>query len=253
MYSKFNLTIFACIFSNIVFAEIGVSFSLIDLVFKSNNIIEAKYIGGTEDNYQFIYRPLGTNSKMVDTLEFENVNRFIETNEKWITQKYPIDNSGTNKAVTLINADFVLFFLKTNRDGTQKPIISGYRVIKNEILYSPYQNVEPGKHFFVKSKIKISDLLLSIEIVKAKYNEIINFLNEINFEAQKKKYSEWLTKYSNELSFKSYKNNSCGWGSIGIYFQLEKKYNNRGFMNIPLEEFVKEFKRYYPMKKYENK
>ena len=50
MYSKFNLTIFACIFSNIVFAEIGVSFSLIDLVFKSNNIIEAKYIGGTEDN-----------------------------------------------------------------------------------------------------------------------------------------------------------------------------------------------------------
>ena len=238
MNFTFSLILFMTISSLPVHAEIRESFSLIDLCIMSDKIIEAKYIADDNKNYTFIYRELGSDKAMVDTFVFNNIDAFIETNESRYYHKYIVDDSGIRKALTIKNSDAVIFFVTISEGGDVKPINSGYRVIKNDLVYYPHLVVEPGEHTFRKSNIHIEQFKRSIELSKAKCKEIVDLMNIDDKEQQKDKVEQWILRNSEALFVRSGLNDHLGWGYLSGHFWLKRRHFDVDYLKITAEKII---------------
>ena len=177
-------------------AEIWPTLSIVELAIKSDRIVVATFLNTKESDSKFLINDINNSNRKLDTLVLQNL------------EHYFYDLNYFEKS------DSILMFLTNNQND--ELTWSGLRLMKNDTIYSPVQNINPGKYAFgIPRDVNSWDELKNnvVEVDKR-----ITYIKEIKKERDNRKLFKWIKKNSEELAISSIVNGSnknIGWGSYG--------------------------------------
>lgn len=163
-------------------------YSIFDLCLKSNDIYEARFLNEHDGSYSFIAKRIGTEI-FEDTLIFKNVKQLIAIEEQLeitrannlhnvkIEKRFGVKRPTFKPHANFKNSDKVILFYTETVNKKETPILSGYRLIKDNIVYSPIQRINPGKFWFEKTNNKYIDLYNEILISRKRIKKIAHIFN----------------------------------------------------------------------------
>lgn len=172
-------------------AEIWPTLSIVDLAINSDRIVEAKHLETVGGESKFLVRELNNLNSNQDTIILKNLDRYF----------YNLENF--EKA-----EDIILYLTK----GSNSEISwSGIRVLINNRIHFPVQNMNPGKFVFGQSKDSLSWTQLKKNILESQQR--INHVKEIKKLNDSKKLLKWIEEHSEQLTIKGGLNENKGWGT----------------------------------------
>src|SRR6218665_823901 len=105
-------------------AEIWPTLSIVELAIRSDKIVEAKYLGTEESKSKFLIQDIQKKSAKIDTITLLDLERYF----------YDLND--------IENADSIILYLTEENSSISW---SGLRVLKDNRIYLPFQNMNPGK------------------------------------------------------------------------------------------------------------
>lgn len=174
-------------------AEIWFTLSIVELAIRSDRIVEAKYLGTSGSKSKFLIRDLQDEASFFDTLMLQDLDRYF------------YDFSGFE------NAEDIILYLT---DGSENTISwSGFRVLINNRIHLPVQNINPGKFVFAQSNDNINWVQLKENILNSQKR--INYIKELKKRKDSKKLLKWIKEQKYQLNAYGGLNENKGWGSYG--------------------------------------
>ncbi len=107
-------------------AEIWPSFSIVELAIKSDRIVEAKYLTTVENKSKFLIQDIANKKAKVDTLILKDLDQYF----------YNLTG--------LENSESLILFL--NKNNKEELTWSGIRILIDNKIHFPVQNINPGKY-----------------------------------------------------------------------------------------------------------
>ncbi|MCP3930896.1 MAG: hypothetical protein GY705_17555 [Bacteroidetes bacterium] len=174
-------------------AEIWPSFSIVELAIKSDRIVEAKYLTTVENKSKFLIQDIANKKAKVDTLILKDLDQYF----------YNLTG--------LENSESLILFL--NKNNKEELTWSGIRILIDNKIHFPVQNINPGKYTLGSSRDSIN-----WNELKTNITEIQKRINHIK-KLKKKKDNEqlliWIEEQDTTLTARGGLNDNKGWGSFG--------------------------------------
>jgi len=193
---KYILTLILLIHAIIGHCGILPTFSIVELAIRSDRIAVSTFLNKKDSDTKFLINDINNSYGKPDTLVLQNLDQFF----------YDLSY--------FEQADSILIFLTNNQNG--ELTWSGMRLLKDDTIYLPVQNINPGKYTFGVPR----DINSWAELVKivVEVEKRVNYVKQIKKEKDNRKLFKWIEKDSQELAIPSIMNGSnknIGWGSFG--------------------------------------
>lgn len=173
-------------------AEIWPTLSIVELAIRSDKIVEAKYLGTDESKSRFLIQDLQKQPAKIDTITLFNLDRYF------------YDLNGIQ------NADSIILYLTEENTSTSW---SGLRVLKDNMTYVPFQNMNPGKFVLGLSRDSLNWNELKRNIIESKKR--IDYVKELEKTKDNRELLKWIQEHGNEFILRGGINENMGWGSYG--------------------------------------
>lgn len=232
--------------------EIWPVYSIFDLCLKSDEIIEAKFLEQKQNSFVFLTKKFGSRDELKDTFVFENFHRVIlKDPEASFPEKPPHPDGQSTIEVSpkqylniedLKSGSNLILFLKNYPEKSSVPLLGGYRIINENLLYSPMRMHTNDRYIFIKTEISKEKIFNEIRIAQKKTTSIKSIINRENGVIQRMKYRFWLYRNKDEFHIETALNSSDGWGVIGSFYN--NKLKNKGIKPedieiLELQEYLK--------------
>lgn len=230
--------------------EIWPVYSIFDLCLKSDEVVEAKFLELKQNSYVFLTKKFGNKGGLKDTFVFERFHRVIlkDPETRFPTMAPLPDDSITIELgpkqylniEDLKSGSNLILFLKSYPERPSVPLLGGYRVIKENLLYSPMRMHTNDRYIFVRTEISQKKIFNEIRTAQKKTTAIKSIINRENGVIQRMKYRSWLYRNKDKFHIKTALNSSDGWGLIGSFYNNRLK--NKGIKPEDIE--ILELKEY---------
>jgi len=201
------LIYFICSF--IVKAEEYPTFSIVELSFYADTVVEARFLKKVNEDYLFLIGKFNQD-KNYDTLTISRINELfdesVDNHSYWFPRQY----------VTFETCDKLLIYLSRNSSNALVPVFSGYRLLKDNFIYAPFQPENPGKFSFAKSAENISwdELLTRVQRVNTRIQNVKKIKNISDPHLRNHKLFNWIDQNKSSFGKNCVLDDDCGWGSI---------------------------------------
>lgn len=189
---------------NIAHAEEWMSFSLVDLSFFADTVVEATYLDHTGGDYEFLIRDLqGANNQ--DTLVVNGIDGLFE-------------GSFLSK-LGFKTAEKIILYLSYDEDGRLVPTWSGFRLFQDYKVHSPIQVMNPGSFAFASSQDSISweELKHRVLSIQERIRKVKQLKQIQDLPKRNQALFSWLKRHKHTFGKACRLNEDCGWGFIEQY------------------------------------
>ena len=176
-------------------AEEYPAFSIVKLSIYADTVVEARFLKKVNEDYLFLIGKFNQD-KNYDTLTISRINELfnesLDNHSKYFPRQY----------ITFENCDKLLIYLSRNSSNALVPVFSGYRILKDNFIYAPFQPENPGKFSFTKSWENISwdELLTRVHRVNTRNQNVKKIKNFSDPQIRNHKLFNWIE--ANKSSFR---------------------------------------------------
>lgn len=176
------------------------SFTITELSTYSSKILEAKFLKVNGISHIFLTRDIHSKAQFTDTLNLDNLGHLYDPS--------------TEKRVSFANCEKLIIYISDSEGMGKDVTISGFRLLKDGRIFSPFQPTNPGGYSFAGSDkvvdwnvfkeriIRVHRRITSVKDIKEIANPIIR--NE--------KLLAWIDRFKSSFRKQCDFDADCGWG-----------------------------------------